>query len=125
MKTLTVLLAFIGADIVVGLAKALSTTGYSSAVMRQGLFHKIGEILGFLFGFLCDIELPKLGIIVPISISSAIAVYITMMEIGSIIENFGQMNPGMAKYLSKLFSKVTPPEEIPAADTEKPHDETE
>lgn len=107
----TVLLAFIFFDIVVGLAKAIMTHSYSSSTMREGLAHKIGELLGYIFGILCDISLPQLGIVLPVHLATAVCTYITIMEVGSIIENFGIMNPELGKYLHKIFAKVPDPVE--------------
>lgn len=107
----TVLLAFIFFDIVVGLAKAIMTHSYSSSTMREGLVHKIGELLGYIFGILCDISLPQLGIVLPVHLATAVCTYITIMEVGSIIENFGIMNPELGKYLHKIFAKVPDPDD--------------
>lgn len=107
----TVLLVFIFFDIVVGLAKAIMTHSYSSSTMREGLAHKIGELLGYIFGILCDISLPQLGIVLPFHLATAVCTYITIMEVGSIIENFGIMNPELGKYLHKIFAKVPDPED--------------
>ena len=38
-------LVFIGMDVVSGMVKAFSTTGFDSSVMRQGFYHKLGEVL--------------------------------------------------------------------------------
>ena len=107
----TVLLAFIFFDIVVGLAKAIMTHSYSSSTMREGLAHKIGELLGYIFGILCDISLPQLGIVLPVHLATAVCTYITIMEVGSIIENFGIMNPELGKYLHKIFAKIPDPKD--------------
>ena len=107
----TVLLAFIFFDIVVGLAKAIMTHSYSSSTMREGLAHKIGELLCYIFGILCDISLPQLGIVLPVHLATAVCTYITIMEVGSIIENFSIMNPELGKYLHKIFAKVPDPDD--------------
>lgn len=107
-----VVLCMIGCDIVIGLIKAFTTHSYESAVMREGLFHKLGEILCFIFAVICDLTLPAMGIILPVSITGAVAAYLVFMEIGSIIENIGVMNPQLGKYLALVFAKVKQPEEI-------------
>lgn len=122
----TVLLAFIFFDIVVGLAKAIMTHSYSSSTMREGLAHKIGELLGYIFGILCDISLPQLGIVLPVHLATAVCTYITIMEVGSIIENFGIMNPELGKYLHKIFAKVPSPDDADfiAVEDEKENDDS-
>lgn len=118
IKTGAIILLFIAFDIATGLIKSLSTHSYQSSVMRQGLFHKLGEIVCFIFGAVCDIFLPYLGVKIPVSIAQSICVYIVVMEIGSVVENIGEINPDLAKYLHKIFAKFDPPEET--EETEAP-----
>ena len=106
-----VVLCMIGCDIVIGLIKAFTTHSYESAVMREGLFHKLGEILCFIFAVICDLTLPAMGIILSVSITGAVAAYLVFMEIGSVIENIGVMNPQLGKYLALVFAKVQHPDE--------------
>lgn len=110
MKTysvkLIIILAFIVSDIISGLFKALANEGYNSSIMRQGMLHKMSEIFCFLFCVLCDLTLPRLDIILPFSIASGITVYLVLMEIGSIIENIGLLNPEIGKYLKNVFEKL-------------------
>ena len=120
VKDCLVVLAFILSDIVIGLVKAITTHSYTSEIMREGLFHKLGEILCFIFGVLCDTTLPNFGVIVPFSLARSIAVYITIMEIGSVIENIGIINPELEKYLGKVFVKVRE-----AAQVEEPEEPKE
>ncbi len=110
-------LAMIGCDIVIGLVKAFTTHSYTSEIMREGLFHKLGEILCFIFAVVCDLTLPNLGIILPVSITGAVAAYLVFMEIGSIIENIGVMNPQLGKYLAMVFAKVKHPDEDESEET--------
>lgn len=110
IKTGAVVLLFIFFDIITGLIKSLSTRSYQSSVMRQGLFHKLGEIICFIFGVVCDIFLPYLGVKIPVSIAQSICVYVIIMEIGSVIENIGEITPDLAKYLHKIFAKFEEPE---------------
>ena len=117
IKTCAIILLFIAFDIVTGLIKSLSTHSYQSSVMRQGLFHKLGEIVCFIFGVVCDIFLPYLGVKIPVSIAQSICVYIVVMEIGSVVENIGEINPDLSKYLHKIFAKFDPPEETEETET--------
>lgn len=85
--------AFILLDMITGIIKAFKEKTYNSSVMREGLYHKSGSILLVGFGLLVDYgqNLLDLGVNIPIAIS--ICSYIIMMEIGSIIENLGAINP--------------------------------
>lgn len=104
-------LCMIGFDIIIGLIKAFTTHSYESSLMREGLFHKLGEILCFIFAVICDMTLPAMGIILPVSITGAVAAYLVFMEIGSVVENIGVMNPQLGKYLALVFAKVKHPDE--------------
>lgn len=110
IKTGIPVLCMIGCDIVIGLVKAFTTHSYESGIMREGLFHKLGELLCFIFAVVCDLTLPTLGIVLPVSITGAVAAYLVFMEIGSVIENIGVMNPQLGKYLAMVFAKVKHPD---------------
>lgn len=110
LKTSVIVFAFIVADIATGLIKAIATHSYSSSVMREGLFHKLGELVCLIFGVLCDYALPMIGIKIPLSIAQSVSIYIIIMEIGSVVENIGVLNPELSKYLGKIFEKIKTPE---------------
>ena len=110
LKSAAVVFVFIVFDIVSGLVKAISTHSYESSVMREGLFHKLSEIVCLVFGVMCDYALPYMGITLPLPVAQSVAVYIVIMEAGSIIENIGVMNPALAKYLGNIFAKIKTPE---------------
>ena len=110
-KRLFIVSIFILADILTGLLKAFSTEGYSSAVMRKGLWHKLSEIISILFCILCDETLPRLNIVIPFRLVDGVTIYIILMEIGSVVENIGIMNPEIGKYLSGIFEKVKGPDD--------------
>lgn len=100
---LLVVLLFIILDIIVGLAKACATGSYKSVKMREGLYHKIGEILCVMFGVVCEVSFPIVGIDVKLPIVSAICIYIVLMETGSIVENLAAMSPGLSSLIKKVF----------------------
>lgn len=112
VKTGSAVLAMIGFDIVIGLIKAFSTHSYTSEIMREGLFHKLGEILCFIFGVVCDLTLPPMGVLLPVSVTGAVGAYLVVMEAGSIIENIGVMNPALGKYLALIFAKTQHPDVV-------------
>ena len=114
-----IVLIFISFDSLFGLLQALTNQSFKSSVMRQGLFHKLGEILCYLFGVVCDATLPLVDIMVPFSLAGAITIYIVVMEIGSILENLSKVSPVMAKYLGFIFEKLRPPENLPDPEQEE------
>lgn len=96
---------FILFDFLTGFVRSLAKKEFNSTIMRQGLYHKGGLILLIAFGVLVDYAqtLIDLGVTVPIAI--AICGYIILMEIGSIIENLGQINPQIIPDKIKSYFK--------------------
>lgn len=119
LKIALCLLAFIVLDIVSGLIAAFTRHDYASSTMRAGLYHKLSEIFAFFFAVVCDILLPYIGITLPLVISKGTAIYIIVMECGSIIENIGKANPELAQHLKALFQRA----EFPEIEEEKNEDE--
>ena len=104
--SIVIVLVFIVLDVVSGLVKAFATTGFDSSIMRQGFFHKLGEMLAVALCVLVDVSLPRLGIPVDVDFSMVCCIYLCIMEIGSILENIGAVNPQLREPLSKIFSKL-------------------
>ena len=119
IRTGFIVLIFISFDILFGLLQALTNQTFQSSMMRQGLFHKLGEILCYLFGVVCDTTLPLINILVPFSLANAITIYIVIMEIGSILENLSKVSPVMANYLGFVFEKLRPPDDLPDPGSEQ------
>lgn len=94
-------LVFILADILTGLVKSLYEKDFKSCVMRQGLFHKVGElmVLGLLYGV--EYAAPMLGITFELPTFRAGACYCILMEVGSIIENIKPFTPVISSILRK------------------------
>lgn len=88
-------------DIVTGLIKAFYTKSFQSSVMRQGLFHKLGELMavGILFG--AQIALPEIGVDAHLPLFPAGVGYCVLMEIGSILENLRAFTPGLDHIMGK------------------------
>lgn len=84
---------FMVLDLGTGLVKAIKEKNYNSSVMREGLLHKCGSILCVTLGVLVDYANNYLNLGITVPIANAICTYITLMEIGSIIENIGRINP--------------------------------
>lgn len=99
-----IVLIFILFDVVTGWLKALYTGTANSSIMRKGLFHKLGEVLALIFGYVCETVFPLIEIEISIPFVAGIATYIVLMETASVIENIAILNPGLSKILSKFFS---------------------
>ena len=84
---------FIVLDLITGTIKAFAEHNFSSSVMREGLFHKVGSMLCVALGLYADYAQQYIDLGVTIPISGAICAYIALMEIGSIVENLARINP--------------------------------
>lgn len=87
--------SFIVLDFCTGMMKALAQGGFKSSFMRQGLYHKTGEILCVVLAVLIQYAQTQIDIGISIPAVPAICGYIILMEIGSCIENIGAINPDL------------------------------
>lgn len=98
---------FILFDLITGLIKAFKENNFESSIMRMGLFHKCGSLLCVVFGFGVDIAQQYMDLGVSVPVGSAVCIYISLMEIGSIIENISIINPDIVpKKLKSFFKKL-------------------
>lgn len=93
-------------DVITGLLQALKNGTYKSCVMREGLYHKLGELLAVGLGVFCDLGLPTIGVILPFKTTTMITAYLVIMEIGSIVENLGKLSPDIASLLQDISGKI-------------------
>ena len=98
-------------DYISGSMAAKREKNWSSAIARDGLWHKAGEIFAVLAAALCDIALEVIldssGIKLPFEVTAFITpvvlLWYILTEIGSVIENCGRMG---AKVPSWFKQKV-------------------
>lgn len=96
-------------DYASGTAAAKKSGEWSSAVAREGLWHKLGEIFAVLVAALCDIALDVIvaGSGVPIGIdigpiiTPVVVLWYIITELGSIAENAGRLGAPVPKWLKK------------------------
>ena len=100
---LIIVLIFIAFDVLTGWLKAISTGTTDSSIMRKGLFHKLGEIIAVIFGYVCQYTLPYIDVKINIPFAVAIGTYIVLMEVASIVENIACINPQLANILKNVF----------------------
>lgn len=99
--------SFILFDLLTGLVKSLKNKDYSSTIMREGLFHKCGSVLCVVFGVMVDYAQTVVDLGVTVPFAAAVCAYIVLMEIGSIIENVGEINPEIIpEKLRGFFAKL-------------------
>ena len=106
MVLIIIVLVFILFDILTGLLKALYKEGLNSTYLRQGLFHKLSEILALIgsSGIEYAIQYIELGIDIPVL--KCVSGYIALMELISIIENLCSVNPKLYKLFSPYLEKM-------------------
>lgn len=98
---------FIVFDFITGTIAAIKQRVFNSSIMREGLFTKCGSICCVSFGVMVDFAQPMLNLGVNVPVGGSIASYICLMECGSIIENFGKLNPAIVpEKLKQYFSKL-------------------
>lgn len=96
MKTICVIVGVaILLDILSGLLKAKYLHNYKSRIMRDGMYHKTGEILVLALLWGVEYGAPILGIETGLPLFKAGVGYVVLMEIGSIIENLRAFTPGV------------------------------
>lgn len=98
---------FILLDFITGIIKAFKQHNFTSSVMREGLFHKAGSLIIILLSALVDYSQKYIDIGINKEVSVAVCTYIIIMEIASVIENVGKINPELIpKQISKFFKKL-------------------
>ena len=114
MLVFAIVCAFVLLDVVSGLAAAIKNKELSSSVMHEGLYNKLGEVLllivAMFVGSILDIPpFTQLGI--PPEVMYLVALYITLMELVSILENICKLNPSLpiAKILAIFDIEVDGP----------------
>lgn len=116
--------AFIVLDFITGVIKAFKKKEFTSTLMREGLFHKIGSIVVIVFAGLVDYAQGFMDLGITIPLTSTVCVYITLMEIGSIIENVCIINPSiipskLQTYFQKLKTEVKEADELDEVHSKK------
>lgn len=102
-------------DIVCGIAGAARNKELCSSIMRDGLYNKFGELMLLLLAIfvhevLVVAPFDKMGI--PPEIAYAVAIYIAIMEIISIIENICKINPELPFAKILLMFNLNLPEPV-------------
>ena len=97
---------FIAFDIITGLIKALFKGGINSSLLRVGLFRKLAEILAVVASNLLEYGTNFIDLGFDFPVLKAVALYIVFMEITSIIENLGEINPTLGKIFKPYLEKL-------------------
>lgn len=100
-------------DYAAGTLAARKAGEWSSAVARDGLWHKLGEIFAVLVAALCDIALSVIlngsGVKIPIDIGPLLTPIVIMWyiitELGSIAENAGKLGAPVPAWLRRSLKQ--------------------
>lgn len=104
------------ADFITGMIKAYVTGTLNSSKMRKGGVNKVGELVVMTTGCGLEAGIKALGRYYDVSHELAaitgtvtallIFSYISLMEVISILENFAEINPDSACWISGLLKKL-------------------
>lgn len=99
----------IAMDYLSGIAAAASRGDLQSSKMREGLWHKLGEVVAILLAYLVAEEGHYIGLPYQIDLLiPAVLIWISVMEITSILENLAILNPDLASAgFLQIFKKTT------------------
>ncbi|MDE5763769.1 MAG: phage holin family protein [Ruminococcus sp.] len=111
---LLIIIGLAGADYLTGIIKAYCNNDISSSKMRKGGLNKLGEIIVMTATCGLDIGINALGKYYEASELSAVAgkataiavfIYITIMEVVSLFENYAEINPD-AQWALKIVKRL-------------------
>lgn len=106
MNTLIIVGCAIILDIITGVAKSIHNNTFKSSVMREGLWHKLSEVIAIVVAYFVQYMLPTIGIPYSVPAVSVVTIYIVVMEVGSCIENLCAINPNLKTPLSTIYEHM-------------------
>lgn len=86
-------LVFIITDYVTGVIGAIMHGNLSSTKMREGLGHKFAYLCVFFIAWFIDFEMGHIDIGFHSALTPIVTVGIVLIELSSVIENIGKINP--------------------------------
>lgn len=104
-EILTVLV-FVIMDYVTGIVGAVMHGNLSSTKMRKGLGHKFAYLCVFFIAWFIDFEMGHIDIGFHSALTPIVTTGIVFIELSSIIENIGKINPELAQAeFMRIFSQ--------------------
>lgn len=93
-------------DYITGLIGAIMQGNLSSAKMRKGLGHKFAYLCVFFIAWFIDFEMGHIDIGFHNTLIPTVTTGIVLIELSSIIENIGKINPKLAQAkFMKIFTE--------------------
>ena len=97
-------IVFSGLDYVTGVVGAIMHGSLSSSQMREGLGHKFAYVVTFFLAWFIDFEMNHIDLGFNVAITPLVTAGIVLIELSSIIENIGEINPEIkASKLLQIF----------------------
>lgn len=97
-------IVFSGLDYITGVVGAIMHGSLSSSKMREGLGHKFAYVVTFFLAWFIDFEMNHIDLGFNVAITPLVTTGIVLIELSSIIENIGEINPGIkASKLLQIF----------------------
>lgn len=90
-------LVFIIMDYVTGIIGAVMHGNLSSTKMREGLGHKFAYLCVFFIAWFIDFEMKHIDIGFHSALTPIVTIGIVLIELSSIVENIGKINPQLAQ----------------------------
>ena len=97
---------FIVFDILTGLITAAYHKNINSTKLRMGLYHKMSEILTVIGATALEYGMQYINLNIDIPIVKGVVTYICIMELISIMENLGELNPQLGKLFKGFLEKL-------------------
>lgn len=98
-------LVFIIMDYITGIIGAVMHGNLSSTKMREGLGHKFAYLCVFFIAWFIDFEMKHIDIGFYSALTPIVTIGIVLIELSSIIENIGKINPELAQAeFMKIFT---------------------
>lgn len=86
-------LVFVITDYITGIIGAIMHGNLSSTKMREGLGHKFAYLCVFFVAWFIDFEMKHIDIGFHSALTPIVTIGIVLIELSSIIENIGKINP--------------------------------
>lgn len=101
------ILVFIITDYITGTIEAIMHGNLSSTKMREGLGHKFAYLCVFFVAWFIDFEMKHIDLGFRSTLTPIVTIGIVLIELSSIIENIGKINPELAQAeFMKIFDQV-------------------
>lgn len=97
---------FILFDIITGLITAIYHKNLNSTKLRIGLYHKLSEVLTIIGASGLEYGCQYINLNIDIPLLKGVVTYICIMELISIMENLGELNPQLGKLFKGFLEKL-------------------